>query len=514
MALTLSQCDSTIELQIQTHILSYLPLDSIKACRLVCRDWNSIAGPMLITMTRIRFRNYIDDPEEARLPNQFIDEFQTGSLLEKCDKFCFNSPENWIEYDDMIDFIEQFGGTMKELTIFATYIRSAMYKLSNKDLIKLIPSNLTKLEVVTDRVNTKLVISLKRLNNIQTLRLGGCILKIIDGAVCAPVELRLKNVLFLRNSKDYQESVTLNNLFDFRNLKVLHLDCSEQKNVELDLSDGVLNLKSLTLDRVKIKNWESSTWTVEKLSLCKKTKITTMTAMRYEELEFDGPILDVAVLPTTLKSLAARRLNAKLLHIEAVQNLMSLKYLTLHRKKFSLLTAFQNCANLTHLHLYPMDEGDDELVTIDVKLIPKTLKVFRLSHDCELVGKMDYEIETVIIEHIAFSDAYDFLVENLNAKNALLYCSDFDFETDDGAGIDEVVQGLTLQHFIVGPFFRSSDDRFQFHFAHFYNDNRESPKAEFLIKSDKDGAVIKKEMVKTEIDRLKNAWCSKDCISF
>ncbi|KAJ6640087.1 hypothetical protein Bhyg_12836 [Pseudolycoriella hygida] len=466
---------------------------------------------MLMSMSRIRFRNYLNDSDEARLPDRFIEEFETGLLLDRCNKFCFTSPENWIEYDDMLAFIEQFGGKMKELTIFATYIRNALYDLSNNDLIKLIPSQLTKLEAVSDRVRTKLIVSNDRLKNIETLRLGSCILKLIDGAVCAPVELRMKNVFFLRNRKDFQETVKLNDLFDFRNLKELQIDCTETGNVELDLSIGVLNLESLVLNRVTILNMESSTWTVRKLSLCRKTKITK-TGMKYEEIEFDGPNLDVAVLPTTLKSLTMRLLRAKLLNIEEAQNLVQLKYLSLHRKRFSILSSFQNCANLTHLHLYPMDEGDFELVTVDVNLFPKTLKVLRLSHNCELTGKIDFEIETIMIEHIPFDDAIDFFVENLNAKNALLYCTDFVFDTDDEAAIDKVLRELSFRCFIAGPFFQSDKERYAFSYYPYLE--QEDAKAMFSIKADQDAAVIKKEVSKAEFDRLKNAWWTKDHISF
>lgn len=458
-------------------------------------------------LSRIRFRNHLDDPEEARLPDKFIDEFKTGSLLKKCNKFCFNSPEAWIEYEDINSFIEQFGGDMKELTIFCTNIRNALYSLSNKDLINLIPSNLTKLEVVTERVKTQLIISMKRLKNIKTLRLGACILKIIDGAICAPVELRLKNVYFLKNRKDFQNCVTLNNLFDLRNLKILHLDCSSTENIKLDLSDGALNLKTLVLDRVEIMNWESSTWTVEKLTMCKKMKITTTTSMKFKELDFGGPILDIAVLPKSLKNLATRRFKTKILNIEDAQNLVNLKYLILHRKEFSILTNFHNCTNLTHLHLLPMEENDAEFATIDVSLIPKTVKVFRLSYDCELMGKIDFDIDTAMIEYVPFGDAYDYLTENLKVKNAFLDCSNFDFDTDDEMGIEEVVKGLMLQSFIVGPFLQSKD-RFSFSFLD------ENPKAEYLMKTCKDGAVIKKDIYKTEINRLKNAWWTNDVISF
>ncbi|KAG4078574.1 hypothetical protein HA402_002688 [Bradysia odoriphaga] len=498
--------------EIRMHVFSFLPLDSIKTCRLICHEWDSTAGPLMIGMSQIRFRNYLDDPEQARMPDKFIEEFEAGSLLEQCDKFCFNSPENWIEYDDMLDFIDQFGEKMKELTIFATYIRNGLYPLSKDDLIKLIPSQLTKLEVVTDRVKTKLVIPMDGLSNIKTLRLSGCFLNIIDGAVCAPVELRLKNVFFLRNGEDIEETVRLNDLFDFCNLRDLHLDCQKTENVQLDLSDGDLTLRTLYLNRIEIMNWELSTWTVGKLALCKKTTIIMATGMKYEELDFDGYYLDVSLLPTTLKSLTIRRASAKLLLVEDAQNLVDLKYLILHRKRFSLLTAFQNCPNLTHLHLYPLDSGDFKLVAIDVKLIPKTVKVLRLSHNCELLGKMDFELDTVIIEHLPFSEAYDILLENLSVRNALIYCSEFDFGTDDGAGIDKVLEVIELQRFIVGPFFQSDKERYAFLYDPYIEQS--DAKADFLIKTGQDSAVIRKEFFKAEFDRLDNAWWTKDNISF
>lgn len=461
-------------------------------------------------MSRIRFRNDLDDPEDARLPDKFIDEFSKGSLLKKCDKFCFNSPESWIEYEDINSFIEQFGDDMKELTIFETNIRNVLYTLSKKDLINLIPSNLTKLEVVTERVKTQLIISMKRLKKIKTLRLGYCILKMIDGAVCAPVvELRLKNIFFLRKRKDFQKCVKLNDWFDLSNLRVLHLDCSETQNIELDLSQGALNLKALVLDNVKIMNWESSTWTVKTLTLCKKMKFATATRMQFEELEYNGSVLDMALLPTTLKGLAIQRHKTKLLHIETGHNLVNLKSLILHRKEFALLTNFQSCVNLTHLHLVPIEEDDGELATVDVDLIPKTVKVFRLSHSYgELVGKIDFQLETVIIEHVPFGDAYDYLTENLNAKNVFLFCSDFDFDTDDGAEIEHVVEELKFQSFIVGPFLQSKNDKFSFFY---FNEN---PKAEYLIKTLNNATVVKKEVDKMDIDRIKNLWWTNEEISF
>lgn len=464
----------------------------------------------MIKMSQIRFRNFLDDPEQARLPDKFIEEFHTGSLLYKCDKFCFNSPENWIEYDDMFTFIEQFAATMKELTIFGTYIRNALYELSMDDLVKLIPTQLTKLEIVTDRVKTKLIISIDRLKNIKTLKLGGCILKMIDGAVCAPVEISLKNVYFLGKRKHFPKSVKLNDLFDFRNLKDLHIDCSETENVELDVSVGSIELKTLNLERVTIHNWESSTWTVEKLTLCRKTGRTLTSGMRYEELDYDARYLDIAILPPTIKSLTLRRFQAKLIHVEQAENLTELKSLSLHRKRFSVLSAFANCANLTHLHLYPMDDGDARVVSIDVKLIPKTVKVLRLSHNCELMGKMD--LDTVIFAHMPFRDAYDFLVENLNAKNVLFYCSSFDFDTNDEAGVDKAVEELNLQRYVLGPFFQSDRERYAFLYYPFLEEN--NARADFLIKTDHDAAVIKREIFRTEFDRLENAWWTKDKPSF
>lgn len=460
-------------------------------------------------MSQIRFRNSFDDPENARLPDRFIDEFSTGALLKKCDKFCFNSPDCWIEYEDINGFVGQYGDGMKELTIFETNIRNVLYKLSKKDLIKLIPSNLTKLEVVTERVRTPLIISMKRLKNIQTLRLGHCTLKMIDGAVCAPVELRLKNIFFLRKRNDFQKCVKLNDWFDLSNLKVLHLNCSETENVELDLSQGALNLRTLVLDHVKITNWESSTWTVTTLILSNKMKFITKTGMQFDELEYSGSVLDMDILPTTLQSLALQRHKTKLRHIESCQNLVNLKRLVLHRKEFSLLTNFQSCANLTHLHLCPTEDDDGELAVLDVSLIPKTVKVFRLSYNCgELVGKIDFQLETVIIERVPFGDAYDYVTENLKTKNVFLFCSDFDFDTDDGSGIEEVVEELSFQSFIVGPFLQSESDKFSFFF---FNEN---PKAEYLIKTSKDAAVVKKEVEKMDIDRVQKLWWTNDEISF
>lgn len=494
------------ETQIRNQIFGFLPLDSIKTCRLVCHEWNATAEELLMKRSRIRFYNNRDDPDEARLPDRFIDEFKAGALLKKCNKFCFNSPVSSIEYEDMSSFIEEYGDGMNELTIFRTNIRNVLYELSSKDLINLIPSNLTKLEVVTENVKSQLIIPMKRLTNIKTLRLGGCILKIHDATVCAPVELRLKNVFFLRNQMNYQVSVTLNKLFDLRNLKALHLHCSDTGNIILDVSDGALNLKELSLKRVELMNWESSTWNVDKLTLSTKMKIDAAVGLKFKELTFSGPTLDMALLPTTLERLAIERFKTKLLHIEIAKNLVQLKYLALHRKEFSLLTNFHACANLTHLHLIPRQGEDDELATVNVNLIPKTLKVFRLSYKCELIGKMDFAIDTLIIENIPFGDAYDYITENLTIKNGFLYCSDFDFDTDDGAEIEEVVQGLSLQSFIVGPLFRSESDRFSFLSV--------DRTAEYLMKTCKDGDTIKKEVDKQTIDRLKNSWWTNEEVSF
>ncbi|KAG4074059.1 hypothetical protein HA402_014264 [Bradysia odoriphaga] len=492
--------------ELRRHIFNFLPLDTIKTCRLVCLEWDSTAGPLMLATSQIRFRNCRDDPK--RLPDQFVKDFSTGSLLEQCNKFCFYYTENWIGYDDMLSFIDQFGGNMKELAIFGTYIRNAVHTVVKKNLIKLIPSQLTKLEVVTvvtDQVKTRLIISMDRLENIKTLRLGGCILKIIDGAVCAPVDLRLKNVFFLRNRNDFQKTVKLNKLFDFRNLKDLHVDCRDTGNIEMSLSDGDLKLRTLNLNRVKIPNWESS-WTVGKLTLCNNTKLTAASGMKCEELDFNGFTLDFAALPVTVKSLAVN--NAKVLHIESAQNLVNLKYLTLHRKSYSLLSAFQNCANLTHLDLYPMEKSDARLVTVDVKLIPKTVKVLRLRLDCKLIGKIS--LETVIIERIAFRIAKYLLTENLNAKNVLLYCTDVAYETDDV--VDKIIEELTLQRFIIGPFFRNEEE--QYAFMYYPLLGRDLAKAEFSIETDQDAAVLKKIISKSEFNRLLNAWWTNDTIPF
>lgn len=493
--------------QIRKHIFSFLPLKDIKTTRLVCHEWNLSASELLVTMSQIRFSNLFDDPEGARLPERFIEDYRNGSLLKKFDKFCFNSPECSIGYEDIDNFVQEFGDHMKELTIFETNIRSNLYPLSRKNLIKLIPSNLTKLEIVSERVPTKLVISMKRLKNIKTLRLAFCILKIIDGSVCAPVELRLKNIFFLRNRKDYQKSVKLNDVFDLSNLKILQLDCSETGNICLDLSVSAPDLTMLVLDQVKLMNGGSSMWTVKKLTLCKQMKFSDTIGMKCEELDFSGASLDLATLPTSLKSLALRRYKTKILHMKAAENFVNLKYLIVQRKEFGLLTSFQSCVNLTHLHLLPVD-ADDEMATVDVNTIPKTLKVLRLSYNCELVGMIGFEIETVIIEHVPFGDAYDYFVENLKVKNAFLYCSDFEFETDDGTEIDEVVKELPISCFIVGPFLRSKTDRFSF----FYFD--ENPTAEYLVKTSTDGGVVKKEIEKSEIDRRRNLWWIKDEITF
>ncbi|KAJ6649609.1 hypothetical protein Bhyg_04847, partial [Pseudolycoriella hygida] len=109
--------------ELRDRIFRYLPLESIKACRFVCHEWNATAGPLLIATSRIRFRNNCIKPDETRTPDKFIEEFQTGELLDKCNKFCFNSKDNWIEYDDLLRFIERFGDTMKELKIYRTYVR-------------------------------------------------------------------------------------------------------------------------------------------------------------------------------------------------------------------------------------------------------------------------------------------------------------------------------------------------------------------------------------------------------
>lgn len=475
-------------------------------CRLVCHQWNATAEERLLALSRIRFHNDRDDMLNARLPVNFIYEFGQGILMKKCNKFCFNSPEGWIEYEHVTIFFEKFGEDMKELTIFQTTIRDCEYPLSNKELINLIPWNLTKLDVVCDRVENYYIISIKRLKNIKFLRLGSCILKITDGVFCAPVELRLKNIFFLQHKTDFQKCVKLNNYFDFRNLKVLHLHCCETENIELNLADRAVNLKTLVLDRVKIRCWEVSTWTIQKLTLCKKTRFAA-TDMKIEELDYSASVLDMANLPKTIKRLTMLRYETKIRNIEAARRLVNLTHLELLRREFSVLKNFQNCSSLTHLHLCPIDEEDEKLVTVDLSLIPKTLRVFRLTYNCELIGKIDFELETVIFDRISFGDVYDFLVENLKAKNLFIFSFDFDFDTDDGTGIDEAVEELSLQSYIVGPLLPSKDDRFSF-------TSLENPKAEYLMKNFQDGTIVKKELVKTEIDRLKKAWWTNDQISF
>ncbi|KAJ6638611.1 hypothetical protein Bhyg_11348, partial [Pseudolycoriella hygida] len=325
-------------------------------------------------------------------------------------------------------------------------------ELSLDDRIKLIPSQLTKLEIVTYFDEQSLIVSMRQLQNIKTLRLQGCILEITDGAVCAPVELHIYihiyiYVYFSRNRIDFEMNVVkLNDLFDFRNLKDILVDSKACKTFELDLSEGALKLNNLVYVNFKAPKWESSKWTVRKLTLNTDKGRTSPTGMVFEELKFHGSVLDVETLPTTLRSFEINRVDVELLHIEAVQNLVNLKYLLLHRCSIWYLPAFQNCANLTHLHLNPTqwDTG--------VKLIPKTVKVFRLTHNCVPLGKTDSEIETVILEGIPFEDAYLYLKENFseNLKNVLIYDPMIEMK------IDEVMKELSLQRYIVGPFFRTA----------------------------------------------------------
>ncbi|KAJ6648598.1 39S ribosomal protein L12, mitochondrial [Pseudolycoriella hygida] len=257
-----------------------------------------------------------------------------------------------IEYDDLLRFIERFGDTMKELKIYRTDIHP-FHKLSLDDRIKLIPSQLTKLEIVTYSYDKRLIVSMRQLQNIKTLRLEGCILEITDGAVCAPVELHLKHVHFSRNGIDVKKNVVkLNDLFDFRNLKDILVDSSLRKNFELDLSEGALKLNNLVYVNFKAEKWESSKWTVRKLTLYTDTKCTSPTGMLFEELNFHGPALDVEILPTTLRSLEINRFNVKLLHIKAVQNLVNLKYLLLRRTTAQT----QGAEKLT----IPVPEGADK----------------------------------------------------------------------------------------------------------------------------------------------------------
>ncbi|KAJ6640025.1 hypothetical protein Bhyg_12774, partial [Pseudolycoriella hygida] len=187
--------------ELRDHIFRYLPLESIKACRLVCHEWNATAGPLLIATSWIRF-----DTIRPRSPDRFIDEFKRGELLHKRNKFSFSSKHNWIEYDDLLRFTGQLGDVMKGLKIYSTSIHG-FGKLSLDRQIELIPSQLTKLEIVPDSLDPKLIVSMGKLQNIKTLRLEHCILEITDGAVCTPVELHLKNVDFLRNRNDLEMNV-------------------------------------------------------------------------------------------------------------------------------------------------------------------------------------------------------------------------------------------------------------------------------------------------------------------
>ncbi|KAJ6644373.1 hypothetical protein Bhyg_09342 [Pseudolycoriella hygida] len=383
--------------ELRHHIFCYLPLKDIKACRLVCHEWNATAVPLLIATSRIRFHNR----DEARTPDRFIEEFQTGELLDKCNNFFFDCVHNWIEYDELLRFIEKFGDTMKELTIYGAYVHP-FKKLSLDARIKLIPSQLTKLDIVCS--DTILTVSMGRLQNIKTLRLVGCILEITGGAVCAPVELHLSNLHFSINDFKINIVMKLNHLFDFHNLKDIHVDSSDS-NFKLDLSEGALKLNNLEYINFKAKKQKSSKWTVRKLMVDTETEYTSPTGMVFEELSFDGPALDAEILPTTLRILEMDGTDVKLLHRKAVQNLVNLKYLLFHGTRSSNLAAFRNCANLTHLHLCAGYEVFEELL-INVKLIAKTVKVFRLSDEYVLLGKIDSEMETVIMENISIKQ-YD-----------------------------------------------------------------------------------------------------------
>lgn len=375
---------------------------------------------------------------------------------------------------------------MKELTYFRINVRCVLYSLGHKELIKLIPSNLSKLDVVCEGVRTNLVISMGRLKNIKILRIGEGLLKFVKDVTPAPVELQLKNVFFLKNRKFL--SVNVNSLFDFRNLQILRLDCSETQNMELDLA-GNINLKSLILENVKISNWESSNWTVKDLTLGENMNFRTATGIKFDQLDYRSKVIDIALLPNSLKSLTLRKLKTKILNIEVAHNLKDLQCLILHRNKFSILSNFHRCPKLTHLHLIP-----DESLVIDLGLIPKTLKVFRLSGDCELTGTTDAQFDTVMIEHIGFLKSFHIASEVLKTKNAFVYSSSFEFAPKHC--VADLMEGF-FQKYFVGPFLKSKDDEFSFFF---FPDNR---KAEYLIKKD---AVVTEEIGQIETERIKDNW--------
>lgn len=378
---------------------------------------------------------------------------------------------------------------MRELTYFRINVRCVLYSLGHKELIKLIPCNLSKLDVVCEGVRTNLIISMDRLKNVKILRIGEGLLKIVKDVAPAPVELQLKNVFFLQNRKYL--SVKINSIFDFRNLQILRLDCSDTGNMELDL-DGNISLKSLILENVKIINWESSNWTVKDLTLGEKINFITSTGMQFDQLDFRGRKIDIALLPNSLKSLTLRKLKTKILNIELAHNLKDLECLILHRRKFSILTNFTRCPKLTNLHLIP-----DESSVIDLGLIPKTLKVFRLSGDCKLTGTTDIQFDTVMIENLTFLQSFHIASEVLKTKNAFVYSTSFEFAPKHC--VVDLMEGLFRKYF-VGPFFQSKDDEFSFFF---FPDNQ---KAEFLIKKDDDDAVLTEEIGQIETERIKDNW--------
>ncbi|KAJ6644359.1 hypothetical protein Bhyg_09327 [Pseudolycoriella hygida] len=339
-----------------------------------------------------------------------------------------------------------------------------------------------------------------KLQNIKTLRLRSCILEITDGAVCAPVELDLRFIYFSRN--DFKINVVkLNDLFDFRNLKDIYLNSRHSDNFELDLSEGALKLNNLVYKNFNAEKQKSSKWTVRKLRLYTETEYTSPTGMVFEELSFDGPALDAEILPTTLRILEMDGTDVKLLHKKAVENLVNLKYLLFNGTTSSNLSAFRNCANLTHLHLCARYDEFESLFTINVKLIPKTVKVFRLSDEYVLLGKIDSEMETVIMENISLEDAYLYLKENFseNLKNVLIFCP----KHDDQIVINKLMKELSLRRYILGPLFQTGHIDFHVHFF----------KADFCIKMDNEAAVIK-QYDKTEIVRLIDAWWTDDNVSF
>lgn len=459
------------------------------------------AESFLLKWSRITFFDNRQFPEESKLPGKFSENFENSPLHNKFDKFCINSPDSSMNFEDLEDFIESFGSNIKEFTIFRLNIRSVLYALRQKDLINLIPFNLTKLDVVCEDVNTQLIIPMDRLKHIKTLRLGEGILKIVNDCMVAPVELQLKNTCFLEGRKNYQKCVRINSLFDFRNLQILRLDCCDTANVELDM-DGVVSLQSLILENVKIINWKTSKWIVKKLTLGKKMKFVAATGMKFDELDYSGPEVDLAFLPKTLKNFTVRKLKTKILNIEFAQNLVDLQSIILCRREFSVLAYFNNCPKLTHLHLIPIVGDDDDLTPIDVNLIPKSLIVFRLSNDCDLCGVADFQIENLIIENMSFLKALHIATTPLKIENAFLYCSDFEFVTK-GCVAKEFMADM-FQEYIVGPFLQTRGARFDFDFCH------ENSKAECLFKSGESELESIKKVGKFELDDTLNSWWNRN----